>query len=94
MSDITDNVSHLTFVESASQDELPPVARLSRLPDRLRTVAWKQINENSPALASLLKEPLLKTAIELFDADLYIDAVIVPCLPAEGKRRKPDPSEV
>lgn len=89
MSDTRYDVSHLTFVESNSQNESPPVARLSRLPDRLRAEAWQQINQNSPALASLLKDPLLKAAIELFDADLYIEADIVPCLPAEGNSFKP-----
>ncbi|WGK63409.1 hypothetical protein QAO71_17865 (plasmid) [Halopseudomonas sp. SMJS2] len=91
MSDTRYDVFHLTFVESTSQDDSPRFARLTRLPDRLRTESWKQINRNAPALAILLKDPFLKAAIELFDADLYIEAAIVPCLPGEGNGLKQKP---
>lgn len=91
MSDTRYDVSHLTFVESTSQDDSPRFAKLTRLPDSLRAESWKQIKQNAPALAILLKDPLLKAAIEMFDADLYIEAGIVPCLPAEGNGLKPKP---
>jgi hypothetical protein len=91
MSDQDNDVLYLTFVESTCTADSPRYARLNRLPDRLRIESWKQINQNAPDLAILLKDPLLKAAMELFDADLYILASIVPCLPAEGNglKRKP-----
>lgn len=55
--------------------------------------AWQAITRNHPALARLLQEPELKAIMQAFDADLYVDAVVVPNLPAEplkGRRRAPD----
>lgn len=70
-------------VQTCSLRELGRFAKLTGLPDRLRRAAWSDINQNAPALAELLKDPLLKEAMQMFDADLYVEAGIVPSLPPE-----------
>lgn len=57
--------------------------RLSGLAERYRREAWEAISSNDPALAALLKEPLLKEIMMRFDAELFVDPVAVPCLPPE-----------
>ncbi|MOA62167.1 hypothetical protein D3C78_1875070 [compost metagenome] len=57
---------------------------------RLKQVAWTEIQQNDPALAQLLKEPELKAAMEMFDAELFVAAEAAPSLPAEWLQgRKP-----
>ncbi len=92
MSDVPNDVSHLTYVETTCLADSHRYARLNGLPDRLRIESWKQINQNAPALAVLLRDPLLKAAMTMFEADLFVAASIVPCLPAEGNGLKRKPS--
>lgn len=55
--------------------------KLSGLPPKYKKLAWMQINERSPALAELLREPLLKAIVSAFEAEIFVDAQYVPGLP-------------
>ncbi|MDX2309767.1 hypothetical protein [Pseudomonas sp. On1] len=57
--------------------------RLTGLPDNRKKDAWKTITNNHPGLADLLRSPELKEVVAFFDADIYVDAEVVPALPAE-----------
>lgn len=73
-------------------DSVPVVPRgerfvkLSGLAERHRRDAWAEISSNDPALAALLKEPILKEIMRCFDAELFVDPLAVPCLPPEPLR--------
>ena len=60
--------------------------RLTGLPENRKKEAWQTITRNHPALARLLQEPELKAIMKTFDADLYVEAHVVPSLPAEALR--------
>lgn len=63
---------------------------LSGLPEKYKREAWAVISTTNPALATLLRDPVLKTVMNFFDADLLVDASVVPSLPAEplkGRKR-------
>lgn len=62
------------------------VVRLNQLPKALKQKAWNEIQENNPALAKLLRDGTLQMVVEQFDASIYIDAEIAPCLPPEPLR--------
>ncbi len=85
-----------SWMESYAVPVLPEgerLVRLTGLPEIRKKEAWQAITRNHPALARLLQEPELKAIMQAFDADLYVDAVVVPNLPAEplkGRRRAPD----
>jgi hypothetical protein len=64
-------------------DETHRWARLSGLPAVLKQQAWVDINTNSPALATLLKDPLLQEIVRMFDAEIFVQAELVPGLPVE-----------
>lgn len=70
-------------VNTCSIREVGRVAKLSGLPNRLKQVAWREIQQNSPELAELLKTPELKEVMAMFDAELFIDAELSPSLPPE-----------
>lgn len=59
------------------------LVRLTGLPQGLKQKAWENIKVNCPALAGLLKEESLRELVEHFSAEIYIEAHIAPCLPAE-----------
>lgn len=66
---------------------------LSGLPEKYKREAWAVISRTHPALAQLLKDPFLKEAMHHFNADLLVDASIVPTLPSEplrGRKRAED----
>lgn len=56
---------------------------LSGLPEKYKREAWAEISVKHPALAELLKDPTVKTIMGTFDADLFVEASIVPMLPSE-----------
>lgn len=63
---------------------------LSGLAEKYKREAWAHISQNHPALAVLLREAELKKIMQAFDADLFVEASIVPTLPHEPlKGRKP-----
>lgn len=59
------------------------LVKLSQLPKTLKQRAWAEIKTNCPALADLLKDDVLRETVERFDADIFVDAHIAPCLPPE-----------
>ncbi|MCU9528505.1 hypothetical protein [Pseudomonas mosselii] len=66
---------------------------LSGLAEKHKREAWAVISKTNPALAHLLKDPNLKEIMRLFDADLLVDASVVPALPSEplkGRKRAGD----
>lgn len=81
-----------SWTESYSMPALPQgekFARLTGLPDKLKRDAWHAITTEHPSLALLLRDPKLKDMIDLFDAELFVEANIVPMLPVEQlKTRK------
>lgn len=60
--------------------------KLSGLAEKHKREAWSFISCNRPALAALLKDPMLKELVSRFDADLYVEAGAVPTLPPEPLR--------
>jgi hypothetical protein len=56
---------------------------LSGLAETYKRAAWTEISKNHPALATLLREPDLKMIMEMFDADLFVEAFVAPMLPPE-----------
>lgn len=60
--------------------------RLTGLPEARKREAWKTISANHPGLAELLRTPELKAIVEFFDAEIFVDAEVVPELPAEPLR--------
>ena len=74
----------LTPVNSIGPDK--PLVRLTGLPMALKQKAWLQINQENPKLAELLKDPNIRAIVELFDADIYVEAVNAPRLPPEQLR--------
>lgn len=70
-------------VQTCSNAEMSKLVRLSGLSEQWKRVAWSEINTNSPELANLLKEPDLKQIVQMFDADIFVDADLVPSLPQE-----------
>lgn len=56
---------------------------LSGLAEKYKREAWAHISQNHPALAVLLRDPELKRIMQAFDADLFVEASIVPTLPQE-----------
>lgn len=75
-------------VQTDSHSEMGKFVRLTGLPDRLRRVAWAEINANSPELAELLKDPSIKAVIEMFDANLFVEPSVAPSLPPERLRSR------
>lgn len=67
-------------------DETQRWARISGLPALLKQQAWADINKNSPPLATLLKDPLLQEIVRVFDAEIFVQAELVPRLPVEQLR--------
>ena len=67
-------------------EETQSWARISGLPTGLKQQAWADINKNSPPLATLLKDPLLHEIVRMFDAEIFVEAEIVPGLPVERLR--------
>lgn len=63
--------------------EEPKLVRLSGLPDSRKKVAWHEITQNSPELALLLKTKGLRELLDAFDAEIFVDAALVPSLPPE-----------
>lgn len=54
---------------------------LSGLAAKYKREAWAEISRTNPALAQLLKDPLLKQAMAHFD--IFVDSSIVPTMPTE-----------
>ncbi|MGP0171036.1 hypothetical protein ACSVIJ_04060 [Pseudomonas sp. NCHU5208] len=85
-----------SWMESYSMPLLPAgekLVRLTGLSEGRKKEAWQSITRNHPALARLLQEAELKSVMKAFDADLYVDASVVPSLPVEplkGRRREAD----
>lgn len=78
---------HLTWPEPVEvHDADGPLVRLTGLPQDRKQQAWSDLKTNSPALCSLLKEPTLQEVIRMFDAELFVDADLVPSLPPENLR--------
>ncbi len=83
-----------SWTESYSMPALPDgekFARLSGLPERLKRDAWHAITSEHPGLALLLREPQIKAMIDMFDAELFVEASMVPMLPVEqlkGRKRE------
>lgn len=71
------------FVKTGSMREEAKLVRLSGLPESRKKTAWLEINQNAPALALLLKCQGLRDIQAAFDAELFVDATIVPSLPPE-----------
>jgi len=67
-------------------DETQSWARISGLPAELKQQAWADINKNSPPLATLLKDPLLQEIVRVFEAEIFIQAELVPRLQSEQLR--------
>jgi len=63
--------------------EEPKLVRLSGLPESRKKEAWHEINQNSPELALLLKTQGLRELLVAFDAEIFVDASLVPSLPPE-----------
>lgn len=75
-----------TWLETYSVPVVPEgerYAMLSGLAESYKRSAWAEITSNHPNLAVLLREPDLKKIMEMFDADLLVEAWIVPMLPPE-----------
>lgn len=70
-------------VETGSMREEAMLVRLSGLPEGRKKTAWQEIITNSPGLARLLKSQSLRDIQAAFDADLFVEASIVPSLPPE-----------
>jgi hypothetical protein len=70
-------------VETGSMREEAKLVRLSGLPESRKKTAWLEINQNAPGLATLLKSQSLREIQTAFDAELFVDASIVPSLPPE-----------
>lgn len=70
-------------VETGSMREEPKLVRLSGLPESRKKDAWHEINQNSPELALLLKTQGLRDLLAAFDAEIFVDASLVPSLPPE-----------
>lgn len=70
-------------VQTGSMREEPKWVRLTGLPEARKKTAWLEINQNAPELAQLLKVQCLRDVLAAFDADLFVDASIVPSLPPE-----------
>lgn len=64
---------------------------LSGLAEKYKREAWAVISSTNPALARLLKEPALKAAMDHFDADLFVDASVVPTMPTEALKGRKRP---
>lgn len=62
------------------------LVKLSQLPKALKQKAWAEIKTNCPPLADLLRAEALRETVERFDADIFIDAHLAPCLPPEPLR--------
>ncbi|MHC5195176.1 hypothetical protein ACYSUW_15575 [Pseudomonas frederiksbergensis] len=63
---------------------------LSGLAESYKRAAWAEISQKHSELAKLLKEPAIKTIMEMFDADLFVEASKAPMLPPErlkGRKR-------
>jgi hypothetical protein len=67
-------------------EEKEKLVRLNELPKALKLKAWTEIQSNCPALAALLKDDGLKEIVQLFSADIFIEAEHAPCLPQERLR--------
>lgn len=75
-----------TWLETYSVPVVPEGERyvmLSGLAESYKRKAWVEISNKHPSLALLLREPGLKVIMEMFDADLFVEASIVPMLPPE-----------
>lgn len=59
---------------------------LSNLSQARKKKAWHDISESHPSLAKLLLEPGLKEVMDYFDAELFVDASILPDQPVEPLR--------
>lgn len=59
------------------------LVRLTGLPSSLKQKAWAEIKSTSPALAELLKEPLLREIVDRFSAEIFVEAQYAPSLPHE-----------
>ncbi len=69
-------------------EEDGPLVKLSELPPKYKRIAWTEILASSPALASLLKDPLVSAAIKQFDAELFVGAQFAPSLPVYKLKRR------
>lgn len=63
------------------QEDDGKLACISGLPIARKQKAWAEINQNSPGLAQLLRDPLLHQIVEMFEAEIFVEAELVPSLP-------------
>lgn len=69
-------------------DDDRDLVKLTGIPTSYKAKAWAQIQVNDPALAALLKDSEFKAVVEMFQADIFVDAEAAPVLPVYKDLKK------
>ncbi len=81
----------LPWTASESINTLPLNGRyvcLSTLPKGLKQQAWGVLVSQQPGLAELLQSAELKAVVQYFDAEIYVEAEMLPGLPSDFLKSK------